>query len=175
MPTATEFELPATITAVLASRIDRLSDTDKDMLQTAAVVGREFSAAVLSTVATKPDDAVRAALGRLLATEFLVEKPATSNEVYAFKHPLTHEVAYQSQILDRRRRLHAAVAGALRTLHHDRSMSSLACSPSTRRLLGISATLLLRPHRQRSGSACGTRRLPSGTGQGAKLAQTARS
>ena len=120
MPTATEFELPATITAVLASRIDRLSDTDKDMLQTAAVVGREFSAAVLSTVATKPDDAVRAALGRLLATEFLVEKPATSNEVYAFKHPLTHEVAYQSQILDRRRRLHAAVAGALRTLHHDR-------------------------------------------------------
>jgi len=120
IPATAELELPATVTAVLASRIDRLSDADKETLQTAAVIGREFSAAVLSAVANVSDDVVRAALGRLVATEFLVEKPGIGNEVYAFKHPLTQEVAYQSQVLDRRRRLHAAVARALQALHRGR-------------------------------------------------------
>jgi class 3 adenylate cyclase/tetratricopeptide (TPR) repeat protein len=115
-----ELELPATVTAVLASRIDRLSDADKETLQTAAVIGREFSGGVLAAVTNVSGDVVRAALSRLAATEFLVEKPGTGDEVYAFKHPLTQEVAYQSQILDRRRRLHAAVARALQTVHRDR-------------------------------------------------------
>src|SRR5262249_44505476 len=74
-PAAAEIELPTTVTAVLASRIDRLSDSDKETLQTAAVIGREFSADVLSVVAKVSSDVLRAALGRLVATEFLVEKP----------------------------------------------------------------------------------------------------
>jgi class 3 adenylate cyclase len=120
IPATSELELPATVTAVLASRIDRLSDAEKETLQTAAVIGREFSASVLATVANVSDDVVRAALGRLVAAEFLVEKPGVGDEVYSFKHPLTQEVAYQSQLLDRRRHLHASVARAVRALHRER-------------------------------------------------------
>jgi len=118
--TSAEPELPATVTAVLASRIDRLSEVDKETLQTAAVIGREFSAGVLSAIVNEPDETVRSRLSRLVATEFIGEKPGTTNEVYRFAHPLTREVAYQSQVLERRRRLHAAVAQALQTFHRDR-------------------------------------------------------
>ena len=118
--TSVEPELPVTVTAVLASRIDRLSETDKETLQTAAVIGREFSASLLSVVADEPDETVRSRLSRLVATEFIGEKPGTTSEVFSFAHPLTREVAYQSQVLERRRRLHASVARALQTFHRDR-------------------------------------------------------
>src|SRR5262245_37597655 len=120
IPPTAAFELPATVTAVLASRIDRLSETDKDTLQTAAVVGREFSAKLLATVANQSEEAVRPILARLVATEFLVERPGIVGEIYAFRPPLIQEVAYQSQLRDRRRRLHAAIAQALHTIHRER-------------------------------------------------------
>ncbi len=110
--------LPATVQAVLGARIDRLADTEKEVLQTAAVVGKEFSAAVLQRVAGVSDELLEAALHRLSAGEFIVEQPTEG--LYGFRHPLTQEVAYQSQLLDRRKRLHADVARVLEELNPDR-------------------------------------------------------
>jgi predicted ATPase len=117
VPVATveEIALPETVQAVLASRIDRLSPRDKDVLQAAAVVGRDVPTDLLRVVVDLPDPDLDASLERLATAELL--GPAESPGERTFRHPLTHEVAYRTQLLDRRRRTHARVARALLAIH----------------------------------------------------------
>jgi adenylate cyclase len=110
-----EITLPETVQAVLASRIDRLADRDKDVLQAAAVVGRDVPMELLRAVVDLPAPELAAALARLSTAELL--GPAESPGDHAFRHPLTQEVAYRTQLLDRRRGAHAAIARALLTIH----------------------------------------------------------
>jgi class 3 adenylate cyclase/tetratricopeptide (TPR) repeat protein len=109
--------LPATVQALLAARIDRLPEREKTVLQTAAVIGHEFAEPVLRRVAALPEADVAAALRALVAGEFVYEEALYPEAVYSFKHPLTREVAYGSQLADRRRRVHAAVARAIEEAH----------------------------------------------------------
>jgi class 3 adenylate cyclase len=110
-----EIVLPETVQAVLASRIDRLSQRDKDVLQAAAVVGRHVPTELLRVVVDLSEPELATSLERLATAELLgpAERPAER----AFQHPLTHEVAYRSQLLDRRRRTHADVARAILAIH----------------------------------------------------------
>jgi adenylate cyclase len=112
--------VPANVQAVLAARIDRLDDRKKGVLQTAAVIGKEFSEPVLSEVSGLDAGDLQEALGSLVAGEFVYERELYPETLYAFKHPLTQEVAYGSQLADRRARLHADVARALAELHSER-------------------------------------------------------
>jgi class 3 adenylate cyclase/tetratricopeptide (TPR) repeat protein len=107
--------LPETVQAVLASRIDRLAQLDKDVLQAAAVVGPEVPAELLRAVLDLPGPDLAGALDRLTAAELL--GPAAQPGVHAFRHPLAQEVAYRSQLGDSRRRTHARVARALLAVH----------------------------------------------------------
>jgi len=106
-------EVPASVQAVLAARIDRLDETDKHSLQTASVIGKEFSEPILRAAAELPDGELRASLDRLKSGEFLYEQSLYPVAEYAFKHPLTQEVALGSQLQERRRTTHAAVARAI--------------------------------------------------------------
>src|SRR4029450_5121261 len=110
-----EITRPEAVQAVLASRIDRLADRDKDVLQAAAVVGRDVPMELLRAVVDLPAPELDAALARLSTAELL--GPAESPGDHAFRHPLTQEVAYRTQLLDRRRETHAAIARALLTIH----------------------------------------------------------
>ncbi|PYM63712.1 MAG: hypothetical protein DMD79_08015 [Candidatus Rokuibacteriota bacterium] len=110
-----EIALPETVQAVLASRIDRLSQRDKDVLQAAAVVGRDVPTELLRVVVDLPRPELTASLERLVTAELL--GPAEAPGEHAFRHPLTQEVAYRTQLLDRRRRTHAGVARALLAIH----------------------------------------------------------
>ena len=110
-----EIALPETVQAVLASRIDRLSERDKDVLAVASVIGREVATELLRTVTDLPGPELTASLQRLVAADLL--GPAEHPDERAFRHPLTQEVAYRTQLRDRRRRTHAGVARALLTLH----------------------------------------------------------
>jgi class 3 adenylate cyclase/tetratricopeptide (TPR) repeat protein len=110
-----EITLPETVQAVLASRIDRLADRDKDVLQAAAVVGRDVPIEVLRAVVDLSAPELAASLERLATAELL--GPAGSPGEHAFRHPLAQEVAYRTQLLDRRRGTHAAIARALLTIH----------------------------------------------------------
>jgi tetratricopeptide (TPR) repeat protein len=120
----TDIQIPPTVHAVLAARIDRLPERDKQLLQTAAVIGKECAEAVLLRVwaqtNTAAADDVAAALHNLVAADFLYEEALYPEAVYGFTHPLTHEVAYRSQLAERRARVHAAVAGVIATLYADR-------------------------------------------------------
>jgi class 3 adenylate cyclase/tetratricopeptide (TPR) repeat protein len=117
-----KLRVPATVQATLAARIDRLAPRDKQVLQTAAVVGRAFAEPVLARVASRPDDGeeVPLALRALCAGEFLQKEDRGPVAEYRFWHPLTQEVAYGSLLTERRAALHGAVARALVELEQDR-------------------------------------------------------
>jgi class 3 adenylate cyclase len=110
--------LPATVQAALAARIDRLAERDKTVLQAAAVIGHRFTEPLLMQVTGLDDKALRAALRALVRADLLV-KSSTTPAGYAFKHDLTQEVAYRSELSERRARLHGAVARALEEQHPD--------------------------------------------------------
>ncbi|MGH7289282.1 MAG: ATP-binding protein, partial [Myxococcota bacterium] len=105
-----ELEIPERVQAVLAARIDRLPEREKRLLQTASVIGKEVPEPILERVAELPEAELPAALAALVRGEFLFEKALYPTAEYAFKHPLTQEVAYRSQLAERRARTHAAVA-----------------------------------------------------------------
>jgi class 3 adenylate cyclase/tetratricopeptide (TPR) repeat protein len=113
-------QVPATVQAVLATRIDRLPPEEKWLLQTAAVVGTEVPWPLLQVIAELPEDALHRGLVHLQAAEFLYETRLFPEPEYTFKHALTHEVAYGSLLLERRRGLHASIVDASERLYADR-------------------------------------------------------
>jgi class 3 adenylate cyclase/tetratricopeptide (TPR) repeat protein len=113
-------QVPATVQAVLAARIDRLPAEDKRLLQTAAVMGHEVSLPVLRAIADVSEEALHRSLAQLQGAEFLYETRLFPEQEYTFKHALTHEVAYSSILHERRRTLHSRIVEALEGLSTDR-------------------------------------------------------
>jgi tetratricopeptide (TPR) repeat protein/MoxR-like ATPase len=111
--------IPDTLQEVLLSRIQRLSDDCRRVLQAAAVLGREFSLRLLSELWQEPGG-LEPHLVDLRRLEFVYEKSGADEPVYVFRHALTQEVAYQSLAPARRRGLHATAARALEAQYADR-------------------------------------------------------
>ena len=110
--------VPATVQAVLAARIDRLSPAEKRLLQAAAVIGTDVPFPILEAIAATDD--LRPCLSRLQAAEFLYETTLFPEVEYTFKHALTHDVAYSTLLQEQRRDLHAQIVTALEQLSPDR-------------------------------------------------------
>jgi class 3 adenylate cyclase/tetratricopeptide (TPR) repeat protein len=108
--------LPPSVQAILAARIDRLAEPEKRTLEAAAVIGREVFEPLLRRVCDEITD-LPAHLATLVRKELLFEQALYPEIIYAFKHPLTHEVAYRTQLTARRARMHARVAEALEVIH----------------------------------------------------------
>jgi adenylate cyclase len=108
--TLQEIVLPATVQATLAARIDRLPARERELLQMASVIGYEVSEPVLRGVSGLPDGELGDVLRSLVSAELLSERMSEAGVAYEFKHPLTQEVAYRSQLTDRRQHLHREVA-----------------------------------------------------------------
>jgi tetratricopeptide (TPR) repeat protein len=117
---AAELRLPATVQAVLAARIDRLAEREKHVLQTAAVIGREFTEPVLRRVVELSEIDLAAALQKLTSAEFVYEEALYPQAQYTFKHALTQEVAYSSLLNERRLTLHEHVAEAIAAIFEGR-------------------------------------------------------
>jgi class 3 adenylate cyclase/tetratricopeptide (TPR) repeat protein len=113
-------EVPATVQAVLAARIDRLPEREKQVLQAASVIGKEFAEPVLEAVAELPRTDLSESLHALTNAEFLYEQSLYPVAEYAFRHPLTQEVAYGSQLGERRARIHASAAIAIEELDSEK-------------------------------------------------------
>ena len=106
-------QMPATVQAMLAARIDRLSPGDKQLLEAAAVIGKDVPFALLEGVVERPEAELQQALAHLQATEFLREGRLFPELEYTFNHALTHEVAYASLLQERRRALHLKILTTL--------------------------------------------------------------
>ena len=113
-------QVPATVQAVLAARIDRLAPEEKRLLQSASVIGKDVPFALLQSIAELSEDALKQGLRHLQSAEFLYETRLYPDLEYTFKHALTHEVAYGSLLEDRRRVLHARIVGAMERLYPER-------------------------------------------------------
>lgn len=113
-------QVPATVQAIIAARIDRLDPQEKRLLQAAAVVGTHVPFALLRAIVEVDEEMLRRCLAQLQTAEFVYEAQLFPDLEYAFKHALTHEVAYGSVLQDRRRSLHAATVKAIERLYSDR-------------------------------------------------------
>src|SRR5208282_1126684 len=111
-----ELKIPPTVQAILASRIDRLPANEKDLLQTLAVIGREFALGLVQRVVPKSEDELNRMLHTLQLAEFIYEQPAAGDIEYTFKHALTQEVAYKSVLVERRKLLHGRIGAAIEAL-----------------------------------------------------------
>jgi class 3 adenylate cyclase/tetratricopeptide (TPR) repeat protein len=105
--------VPVTVQAVLAARIDRLDPDEKHLLQVASVVGKEVSGEALRMTAELGSEEIERAIGELTEAGFLYEAELYPQRVLAFRHPLTREVAYGTQLASQREATHAAAAGAM--------------------------------------------------------------
>ena len=118
--TPATLHIPTTVQGVLAARIDRLPLAEKELLQTLAVIGKEFPFSVVQRIcgdrAGHTDDELRHLLSDLEAAEFIYERPAFPEVEYSFKHALTQEVAGHSLLTERRSVLHELAAQALEAL-----------------------------------------------------------
>ncbi|HEX3735558.1 MAG TPA: adenylate/guanylate cyclase domain-containing protein [Solirubrobacterales bacterium] len=112
--------VPVTVQAILAARIDRLGPDAKQLLQTASVVGKEISARALGLTAGLGAEEIDPALCELIEAGFLYEAEIYPQRLLAFRHPLTREVAYGSQLTERRAATHAAAARVTIELEPDR-------------------------------------------------------
>jgi predicted ATPase len=106
-------QVPATVQAVLAARIDRLPPEEKQLLQAAAVIGTEVPLPLLRAIAELPETVLHRGLVHLQAAEFLYETRLFPECAYTFKHALTQQVAYQSLLTSTRQRYHAQLAQVL--------------------------------------------------------------
>src|SRR5262249_38992599 len=114
-PTA-ELALPTTVQAVLAARIDRLEEREKHVLQTASVIGRNFTEPILRSIVEVPEAELARVLDKLAGAEFIYEQALYPEPEYIFKHALTQEVAYHSVLVEQRKILHERTAQAVETL-----------------------------------------------------------
>jgi transcriptional regulator of acetoin/glycerol metabolism len=111
--------VPDTIQGVLEARLDRLPDAEKQLLQTASVIGQDVPVSLLQAVAGGPDTDLRRSLSHLQAAEFIYLRRVSPSEAYTFKHALTHDVIYKSLLVSRRQALHGIVGRCIEDLYRD--------------------------------------------------------
>jgi class 3 adenylate cyclase/tetratricopeptide (TPR) repeat protein len=113
-------QVPGTVQAVLAARIDRLPPEEKQVLQAASAIGKDVPYALLVAIAEQPEEALRRGLAHLQEAEFLYETQHFPDLQHTFRHALTHEVTYGTLLQDRRKTLHAQIVAAIERLYADR-------------------------------------------------------
>jgi tetratricopeptide (TPR) repeat protein len=118
-------EVPPTVQAVLAARLDRRPPQEKELLQAAAVIGKDLPLPLLRAVTDLSGNQFTAALAHLQQSEFLYEVPLFPDTGYSFTHALTHEVAYGSLLRERRRALDARLVQTIEALYPHRPADQL--------------------------------------------------
>jgi class 3 adenylate cyclase/tetratricopeptide (TPR) repeat protein len=119
-------QIPPTVQGILASRMDRLPADEKDLLQTVAVIGTEFNLGVVRALCGRSDDDLNRMLDGLQLAEFIYEQPGAGDVEYRFKHALTHDVAYNSLLTERRRLLHERAGEVIEELYSQQLEDHLA-------------------------------------------------
>jgi predicted ATPase/class 3 adenylate cyclase len=104
--------VPATLKDSLMARLDRIGEA-RDVAQIAAVVGRQFTFALLDSVAPSGGAELEAALAKLVSAGIVFPEGRGLERSFSFKHALVRDAAYESLLLGRRREWHERIARAL--------------------------------------------------------------
>jgi class 3 adenylate cyclase/tetratricopeptide (TPR) repeat protein len=116
---AAQMNVPDTIQGIIMSRLDRLGENGKRMVQLASVIGRQFLVRLLERIADLRGE-LEGLLGELKSLEIIYEQGLLPEPAYIFKHAVIQDVAYQSLLVQRRKELHRAVGLAIEDLYPDR-------------------------------------------------------
>jgi class 3 adenylate cyclase len=111
--------IPPTIQDVLMARIDRLDEESRNLIKVASVIGRSFFYRILAEVVSHADG-LDDKLTRLKETQLIRERTRMEELEYLFKHALAQEAAYESTLLQQRKRLHLKVAESIERIFKDR-------------------------------------------------------
>ncbi len=114
-----DLRVPDRVQDVLAARIDRLDEEPKRAIQVASVIGREFALRLLDRI-SEAQQALETIVEELRTLELVYQKAAFPEAVFTFKHALTHDVAYESVLHQRRKEIHRAAGAAIEELYADR-------------------------------------------------------
>ena len=112
-----DLDIPSSVQAILAARIDRLPSHAKEILQTLAVIGKEFSISLIVAVTSISKDAIEKQLKELQLGEFIYEKPVSGEKGYIFKSALTQDVAYNTLLIERRKILHERIGVSIEAIY----------------------------------------------------------
>jgi class 3 adenylate cyclase/tetratricopeptide (TPR) repeat protein len=112
--------IPSTVQDVIMARIDSLPEGTRGVLQIGSVAGREFSQDLMQMVTDLSERELISHLSVLKDSELLYERGIYPHSTYIFKHALTQEVTYESLLKQRRREIHASIAGAIEELNAER-------------------------------------------------------
>src|SRR6516164_9842966 len=104
--------IPATLQDSLMARLDRLV-TAKAVAQYAAVIGRQFSYALLQAVSQLDEVMLRHELSRLIEAEVVYQRGVPPQATYTFKHALIQDAAYESLLKSTRQQNHQRIAQVL--------------------------------------------------------------
>jgi class 3 adenylate cyclase/predicted ATPase len=110
--------IPVTLQDSLTARLDRL-EHGREVAQTGAAIGREFSQAVLSAALEPDGPDLSQALDELVRAELAFRRGVPPNAVYTFKHALVRDAAYNSMLRTRRRACHGRIATAIQRYEPD--------------------------------------------------------
>lgn len=115
----TDSDISSTIHGVIASRLDRLENETKRILQEASVIGRTFFYAILRRVTCLEKD-IDACLSVLERLDLIKAKSLEPDLEYIFKHALTQDVVYNGLLKKERQTIHERIALVVEDLFHDR-------------------------------------------------------
>ncbi len=106
--------VPGTLKGLILARFDSLSDSLRQILQKAAVLGRSFPVRLVQALSSEAPSAVSVHLEELTTRQFLVEEPFGDEQGYSFRHALIQEAVYSTLLKKDRRFLHEQVAKVIR-------------------------------------------------------------
>jgi class 3 adenylate cyclase/tetratricopeptide (TPR) repeat protein len=115
-----EVAIPATVQDIIMARVDSLPEGTKGLLQTISAVGRESSYDLIKQVTGLTEQELLSHLSALKDSELIYERGIYPQSTYIFKHTLTQEVAYDSLLLKRRKKIHDQIGTAIEALYPDR-------------------------------------------------------
>jgi serine/threonine protein kinase/predicted ATPase len=105
-------EIPATLQDLVMARLDRM-DSERDLAQLAATLGREFSYELLAAVAELDESSLQAELAKLVQEEIIYPKGRPPRCTYIFKHALLEDALYNAMVKGKRQQFHRRVAETL--------------------------------------------------------------
>ncbi len=117
--------LPSSIRSIVGNKVNKLSDTAREVLHLGALIGAEFGLPLVTRLLDKldkDDSALDDALNELLEARLIAEKPDTRDEIYLFKNQAIRQTVLESLPQRQKSRLHLRLAKALEARYaHDRT------------------------------------------------------
>ena len=110
--------IPSTLHDLLLSRLDRMA-ADREVIQLASTIGREFGFGLLSAACTLPEAQLQLELDKLVKAEILFKKGDAAEASYIFKHALLQDAAYRSMLTKRRQACHQRIAEVIESRFED--------------------------------------------------------